>query len=191
MELIVHGHNLDLSPRLEDYAESKVKRLDRKLPDIMEARLELSVESTRSAEDRQIAQLTLRTERGTLLRVEERAADMFVAIDAVLEKMIRQIERYKGKGRKRYERQRRRTAAAVKNGARPALEEAPPTQVLRRKRFTLTPLTEEDAVEQLELLGHPFFVFFHADEKAICVAYRRDDGSYGVLIPELPAIPEI
>jgi putative sigma-54 modulation protein len=188
MELTVHGHNLEISTRIEEYVEKKVKRLNRKLPDLLEARVDLSVENTRSAAHSQIAQLTLRTERGTLLRAEERAIDLFTAIDAVLEKIQRQIERYKGKGRHERQRQLRRSAAAAREQAlAPALPEveAAPSLVVRRKHFAMTPMSEEAAIEQLELLDHPFFVFFNAEEKAMQVAYRRGDGSYGLLIPEM------
>lgn len=184
MEITIHGHNLEVSPRLEEYVDKKLQRLDRKLTDIVGARVDLGVENARSAGDRQVAQLTLRTERGMILRAEERTGDMFTAIDAVMEKIARQIERYKGRGKVRT-RQRRRSAEAVANGTvtAPIAEETLPL-VVRRKRFTLAPMTENDAVEQLELLGHPFYVFFNSEEKSINVLYRREDGSYGLLMPE-------
>ncbi len=184
MDVTVHGHNLEVSPRLEEYVDKKVKRLDRKLTDVVEARMDLTVENTRSAGDRQVAQLTLRTDHGTILRAEERTNDMFAAIDAVMEKITRQIERYKGRGKERT-RQRRRSAEAADNGSAPvAVEEAVAPLIVRRKRFEMIPMTEDDAVEQLELIGHPFYVFFNSDEKAISVLYRREDGDYGLLIPQ-------
>lgn len=183
MEITIHGHNLEVSPRLEEYVDKKLQRLDRKLTDIVDARVDLGVENARSAGDRQVAQLTLRTERGMILRAEERTSDMFTAIDAVMEKIARQIERYKGRGKERT-RQRRRSAEAAEISAVAAPVPEPAPLVARRKRFTLTPMTEEDAVEQLELLGHPFYVFFNSEEKSINVLYRREDGSYGLLMPE-------
>ncbi len=185
MEVTIHGHNLEVSPRLEEYVDKKLQRLDRKLTDIVDARMDLGVENARSANDRQVAQLTLRTERGMILRAEEHTADMFAAIDAVMEKITRQIERYKGRGKERT-RQRRRSAQAEVSSALVAVEEEEVAEPLiaRRKRFALTPMTEDDAVEQMELLGHPFYVFFNSEEKAINVLYRREDGSYGLLMPE-------
>jgi putative sigma-54 modulation protein len=155
------------------------------LSDVIDARVDLGVENTRAAGDRQVAQLTLRTDRGTILRAEERTADMFAAIDAVMEKITRQIERYKGRGKERT-RQRRRSAAAADNGASEAVAEVVETSlVIRHKRFKLTPMTENDAVEQMELLGHPFYVFFNSEDKSIQVLYRREDSTYGVLMPEV------
>ena len=96
MRLIIQGKNIEVTDRLREYVEKKVGKLDRYLPTITEARMELSVEGTKSAKDRQVAQLTVRS-KGTLLRAEERTADMFASIDAIVDKMYRQIVRYKGK----------------------------------------------------------------------------------------------
>ncbi len=188
MDVMIRGHNLEVSERLQDYVDKKVQRLDRKLTDLTEARMDLSVESARAADDRQVAQLTLRTEHGMILRAEERSNDMFTSIDKVMEKITRQIERYKGRGQE-LKRQRRRTAAAETAAAVAAVDlevEEPDVAIIaQRKRFKLDPMSEDQAVEQLELLGHPFFLFFDADEKSIAVMYRREDGTYGLLVPEV------
>ena len=177
MQLIIQGKNIEVTDRLREYIEKKVGKLDRYLPTITEARMELSVESARSAKDRQVAQLTVRS-KGTFLRAEERSADMFTAIDAIVDKMYRQIVRYKGK---RYGRGRG-------PGEIPPVEEfeeeAPPS-IVRTKRFQVIPMDEEEAIEQMELLGHDFFVFFNVNTDGINVLYRRKDGNYGLLEPEL------
>ena len=176
MELIIKGKNLEITDWLYDYVEKKVRRLDRYLPEIEEARVELSVENTRSAKDRQRAQLTLRR-KGVILRSEERSADMFNSVDAVLNKMQRQIDRYKGKhwGRK---------VARESEPVEMAGEEAEP-RIVRTKRFSMLPMISEEAIEQMELLGHDFFVFFDAEGGEVNVLYRREDGDYGLLQPEL------
>src|SRR5215510_11178239 len=93
----IHSHDLSVSQHLREYVEKKVDKLDHYLPAITEASVDLSeVKTARSAADRQVAQLTVRM-RGVVLRVEERKDDIFAAVDAVLDKMHRQIERYKGK----------------------------------------------------------------------------------------------
>jgi len=178
MQLIIQGKNMEITDRLREYIEKKVGKLDRYLPTITEARVELSVEGAKSAKDRQVAQLTVRA-RGTLLRAEERSADMFASIDAVVDKMYRQIVRYKGK---RYGRGRG-------PGEMPPVEvveeeEAPP-RIVRTKRFQVAPMDPEEAVEQMELLGHDFFVFFNVNTNEINVVYRRKDGNYGLIEPEL------
>ena len=177
MQLIIQGKNIEVTDRLGEYIERKVGKLDRYLPTMTEARVELSVESAKSAKDRQVAQLTVRS-KGTLLRAEERSADMFTSIDAIVDKMYRQIVRYKGK---RYGRGRG-------PGEIPPVEEfeeEAPSHIVRTKRFQVIPMDEEEAIEQMELLGHDFFIFFNVSTDGINVLYRRKDGNYGLLEPEL------
>ena len=179
MEVSISTRNLDTTPRLQEYVERKVSRLDRYLPDIDEAQVDLKVENARSAAHRQVAQLTIRTTHGTILRAEERAADMFMSIDAVMDKMYRQMARYKGKRQDRWQ--------AIPEPLPLAEEAAEETvgEIVRLKRFQVRPMTPEEAIEQMALLGHEFFVFLNADESALNVLYLRDDGNYGLLQPEL------
>jgi putative sigma-54 modulation protein len=184
MELIIKGKNVEVTERLHDYVHKKIGRLDRYLPTISEAWVELSVEGTKAAQDRQVCQVTVRS-NGTILRAEERSDDMFGSIDTVLDKMYRQIARYKGKRKNRW------------RGAGTPVEPLPleiepedeleeePTRIVRFKRFPMTPMNPEEALEQMELLGHDFFVFFNAEEGQTNVIYRRKGGDYGVLQPEL------
>ncbi len=189
VEVVIKGHDMELTPRLRDYVEKKVSRLDHYLDTITQADVELSHQkSARSAADRQVAQLTVRG-RGLLLRSEERTDDMFASVDAVLDKMQRQIERFKGK-----QRRGRGDGASTRALAR-ALEsesEAGPesagteTSIVRRKRFALRPMDEQEAIDQMHQLEHDnFFVFYNAASSAINVLYRRRDGSYGLIEPEL------
>jgi len=183
MQLNIKGKNFEVTDRLRNYVEQKVGRLDRYLPGIIEAWVELSIEDTKAAQDRQVCQITLRTDR-VILRAEERSDDMFTAIDTVLEKVNRQIDRYKGKRKNR----RRGAGAPVEPGvaeaeAVEAEEEA--ATIVRVKRFPITPMHPEEAIEQMELLGHDFFVFYNAEVGQINVLYRRKDGNYGLLQPEV------
>jgi len=176
MELMIIGKNLEVSDWLHEFVERKVERLDRYLADIDEARVELSVEKNKNTDRRQRAQVTLR--RGSIvLRAEERSADMFQAVNAAMDKIQRQIDRYKGK---RWERKPVRQPEIVEE-----VEEEPEARIVRTKRFEVYPMTPEEGIEQLELLGHDFFVFFNAEEDQINVLYRRKDGDYGLLQPDL------
>jgi putative sigma-54 modulation protein len=179
MQVIIQGRNVEVTDRLREYVESKVEKLDRYLPSITEARMELSTEQTRSVEDRQVAQLTLHI-KGVLLRSEERSSDMFTSVDNVMDKIRRQVDRYKSKRRARY----RSPPADI---VAPVLEEEELDQrnIVRTKRFRVTPMDPEEAIEQMELLGHSFFVFYNVDEGQINVVYARRDGNYGLLQPEL------
>jgi putative sigma-54 modulation protein len=179
MQLIIKAKNLEITESLRNYVEDKIGRLDRYLPDLDEARVELAVQNVKSNQHRQVVQVTIRS-NGTILRAEERHADMFAAIDAVKDKLQRQILRYKEKPVR--VKARAQAAAAVAQGA-PSEPEAP--SIVRTKRFEVTPMSEEEAVEQMELLGHDFFIFYNVSSASINVLYRRRDGNYGLLQPEL------
>lgn len=173
MQLIVQGKNVEVTDWLRQYVEKKVGKLGRRLPDIKEARVELSVQNARSSGDRHVVQVTLRS-NGTILRAEERSADMQTSIDTVLDKMVRQIDRYKGK--------RSRGRARI---AEPVAEGATEAKIVRSKRFPVTAMTPDEAIDQMELLGHDFFIFYNGDNEELNVVYRRLDGNYGLLEPEI------
>lgn len=177
MEIQLTGRNLEITPHLQTYVNQKVKKLSRYLPTLDVVRVDLAIEKTRSNSDRQVAQLTLRT-GGTMLRAEERAADMLVAIDTAVDKMRRQIRRYKTRRQDRWQ----RTGEEETEEGVP--EEATEGEIVRVKRFEVVPMTPTEAIEQMELLGHQFFVFLNADEGSINVLYRRNDGNYGLIMPE-------
>lgn len=182
MQLNIKGKNFEVTDRLRKYVDQKVGKLDRYLPGIIDAWVELSVEDTKAAQDRQVCQITLRTDR-VILRAEERSDDMFTAIDTVLEKVNRQIDRYKGKRRDR----RRGAGMAIETGIAEVEAEAEEesASIVRVKRFPITPMHPEEAIEQMELLGHDFFVFYNAEVGQMNVLYRRKDGNYGLLQPEV------
>ena len=182
MELIIKGKNVEVTDRLRDYVETKIGKLDRYLPTISEAWVELSTEGARAAQDRQVCQVTVRS-NGTILRAEERSDDMFMSIDTVLDKMYRQIARYKGKRKNRW----RGAGMPVEPLPIDFEEEAEEdvSNIVRVKSFPMTPMHPEEAVEQMELLGHDFFVFYNAEEGQLNVLYRRKGGDYGLLQPEL------
>lgn len=184
MEIAIHGHNLEVTDRLTNYIDKKVGRLDRYMPNLSSVRVDLTSENTRSAVERQVAQITIRDDRGTILRAEERNSDIFAAIDSVIDKLYRQIERYRGKRKKKY----RGTQEDLNLGEPLPLDEddflEDVSSIVRTKRFILHPMSAEEAIDQMELLGHDFFVFFNSEEEAINVLYRRHDDNYGLLQPE-------
>ena len=179
----IQARNLRLTDNTRDYVEKKAAKLERFLQEIEEVHVELSHEKTaRQATDRQVAQLTVRG-KGFILRTEERSDDLHGAFDAALDKMQRQVERFKGKhyhGR-----------GDGKSAAELYEEEAPVDEtgellplIAKRKKFIILPMDEEEAVEQMRLLGHNnFFIFFNAGKNSIQVLYRRRNGSYGLIEP--------
>ena len=178
MDVSIFARNMEVTSWLREYVERKVAKLDRYLPSIDEARMDMKVENTRSADHSQVAQLTIRV-RGTILRAEERTSDMFASIDAVLDKMYRQIGRYKGKRRDRLQH------VSIEDLPIEEPLEEPVGEIVRVKNFEVRAMLPEEAIEQMELLGHRFYIFLNADEGAVNVVYRRDDGNYGLLQPDL------
>jgi len=167
-EVEIFGRNMEVTDRLQDYVSKKIARLDR---------------SARSAADRQVAQITVRG-KGFILRSEERADDIFAALDTALDKMQRRIERYKGKRNRG--RGDGRSASEVVPIPTVEEEEEPVPIIARRKHFPVAPMDEMEAIEQMSLLGHEnFFVFFNVDTNAINILYRRRDGTFGLIEPEI------
>lgn len=179
----IYTRNLELNERLHALVDRKVGKLDRYIQGIQTIRVDLGHDKgARSANDRYVAEITVYGKR-FMLRAEERADDILTALDASLDKMQRQIRRYKGK---RYRGRGDRTSVAEASlASMEEIEEEEPV-IVRRKRFVLTPMDEMEAVEQMRLLGHDsFFVFFNVNTNAINVLYRRRDGTYGIIEPEL------
>ena len=185
VEVDIFSRNMEVTDHIKDYVGKRVSKLDRYLGGIDEARVDLAyVKSARSASDRQVAQITIRG-RGFILRSEERGDDIFTAFDTALDKMQRRIERYKGK--RNHGRGDGRSTADV--APMPVVEEETEEElheIVRRKRFPLVPMDENEALEQMSLLGHEsFFVFYNANTSKVNILYRRRDGTYGLIEPEV------
>jgi putative sigma-54 modulation protein len=182
LEVQVYARNMEVTDRIRDYAVKKVTKLERFLSGIDEARVDLAyVKSARSAEDRQVAQITIRG-KGFILRSEERSSDIFAALDTALDRMQRQMERYKGKHQKG--RGDGKSAAEVTEPLSEEAEEEGLPIIARRKQFVLNPMDEAEALEQMALLGHEnFFIFYNVNTNAINVLYHRRDGTYGLIEP--------
>jgi putative sigma-54 modulation protein len=179
----VLARNMRLTDNTREHVEGKAAKLERYLQEIDEIRVELSqLKSARNANDRQVAQITVRG-KGYILRTEERADDLQVAFDTAFDKMQRQIERYKGKHYRG--RGDGRSAAEVVEEEWPVDETGELLPLIaKRKKFVLLPMNEDEAVEQMRLLGHNnFFVFFNAEKNSVQVLYRRRNGSYGLIEP--------
>ncbi|HEX5807928.1 MAG TPA: ribosome-associated translation inhibitor RaiA [Anaerolineales bacterium] len=179
------ARNMRLTDTLREYVDKKAAKLERYLQEIEEVRVELShIKSARNALDRQVAQITVHG-KGFILRSEERADDIHAAFDTALDKIQRQIDRYKGKHYRG--RGDGRSAAEVVEEDLPVDETGELLPLIgRRKKFMVLPMTEDEALEQMRLLGHDnFFVFFNAEQNAIQVLYRRRNGTYGLIEPVL------
>ncbi len=180
MELQIEAQNMELSPAVRRYIERKLGRLNRHLPNIVASRVEIIEEKTKSPQQRYVVQITLES-RGTILRGEGRGGDLFTAIDKVVEVMDRQIEHRKGK---LYE--KGRGSSLARSEFSEGVEAmGPPRKVIKVKRFAVKPMSVAEAIEQMELLGHDFFLFFNAETEELNLLYRRRDSNYGLIEPEL------
>lgn len=181
----VQARNIRLTDRIKKHVEQKAEKLDHYLPAIDEAYVELTHhKSARNANDRNVAQITVRG-KGLTLRTEERADEVIAAFDLAIDKLHRQIDRYKGKHY--HGRGDGRSAAEVAEESAPADDTGQlPPLIARRKQFRILPMNELEAVEQMNLLGHDnFFIFYNAETSKVNVLYRRRDGSYGLIEPEI------
>jgi ribosome hibernation promoting factor len=180
MQFQVKGRNLEVSDALRSYAEAKLGKLERQLND-PRVELELAVEKNPSIAQNNVAEATIWT-NGPVLRAREASGDMRASIDQLVAKLERQISRYRTR---RWDRWRR---AARANGPTPdtiqVMAEDEEPQIVKTKQFALNPMSAEEAVLQLELVGHDFFVFRSADSGDVNVVYRRHDGGYGLIEPQ-------
>jgi len=176
----VKGRNLEVSDAIRSYAEQKLAKLDRQLQD-PRVELELAVERNPSIAANHVAEATIWT-NGPVLRAREASSDMRASIDQLVEKLERQVTRYRKQGRAR-RRKAARTNGPLEDATPVVADEAEPL-IVKTKQFTVKPMTPEDAVLQLELIGHDFFVFRSADSGEVNVVYRRRDGNYGLIEPQ-------
>jgi putative sigma-54 modulation protein len=179
VRLQVKGKNVEVTPALKGYAQEKLGKLDRHLNDSARLELELAVEKNPSIAENQVAEATIWT-KGPVLRATERSSDMKASIDQLVDKLERQATRYKDK---------RRRSASRSNHDQPQDRPAEPQEdvpvIVKVKQFPVKPMDPEEAVLQLELIGHDFFVFQNAETNEVNVVYRRRDGNYGLIEPQL------
>ena len=178
MRLQVKGKNLEVSDSIRAYAERKLAKLDPQLHELTQVELELAVERNPSIAANQVAEATIYT-KGPVLRARESSSDMKASIDLLTEKLMRQVKHYRDKRSRRNGRS---------NGMPPErgidVTNLDP-QIVKTKQFVMEPMQAEEAVLQLELVGHDFFVFQNADTNTVNVVYRRRNGGYGLIEPQL------
>jgi putative sigma-54 modulation protein len=179
MRLQVKGKNLEVSDSIRSYAEEKLGKLDPQLHELTQVELELMVERNPSIAANQVAEGTIWT-KGPVLRAREASGDMRASIDQLTEKLLRQVKHYR---ERRSHRQAR--GNGIPPGGAPVTSEETEPQVVKVKQFAVKPMSAEEAVLQLELLEHDFFVFVNAESGEVNVVYRRKDGGYGLIEPQL------
>jgi len=168
----IRGRNVEVTQALRDYVHKRLRKLDKYFDEPPTVQVMLTVQRGRHR-----AEMTL-TINAMLLRGEEETDDMFASIDLVVDKLERQMAKYKTRLQRRGKEGLGRTAA---NAVAAEPDEEP--RIVRTKRFAIKPMTPEEAVMQMNLLGHDFFVFTNALTEEVNVVYRRKDGNYGLIEP--------
>lgn len=179
MRFDIRGKNIELTDALKDYTTKRLSKLEKYIEDVKEAQVALSIEG-----EGHKVEVTIPL-NGVILRGEEASSDMYSSIDLVEEKLEKQIEKYKtrlyrsnrGAGLKKA------LAEEIKKELDKNQKETEMFNIVRTKKFALKPMDEEEAIMQMNLLGHNFFVFFNAETDEVNVVYKRKDSNYGLIEP--------
>lgn len=185
MKIMTYGKNIDVTPALKDYAAEKLSKLGKYFEgEPQEAHVSLEVEK-----DRHIVEVTAYI-NGLILRGEEETHDMYASIDGVIEKLERQVHKYKTKIKKKLIEKKQEFKEEYKEERTEELfkgfetdEEEYEPKIVRTKKFAIKPMDIQEAVMQMDLLHHDFFVFSNAETEEVNVVYRRKDGNYGLIEP--------
>ena len=177
MQLEVKGKNVEVSDSIRTYAENKLRKLEKQLSPPTVVELELAVERNPSISQNQVAEATIWT-KGPVLRAREASSDMKASIDQLTDKLARQVKRY---------REKRRQEPRRGEHPEPVYEVAEDSEplIVKSKQFPVKPMSPDEAVLQLELVGHDFFVFQNAESGEVNVVYRRRDETFGLIEPQL------
>lgn len=175
MNIIISGRNIEVTESLKASVEEKLAKYERYFRSDIDAHATMSVQKTR-----QIFELTIPLKNDVLIRVEEASEDMYASIDSAIDKLARQIEKHKTKLEKRY-----KSHDTIRFEQIPVTSNAPEVEhtVVKTKKFPIKPMDAEEAILQMEMLGHNFFVFKNSDSDEVNVVYQRKDGKYGLIEP--------
>jgi putative sigma-54 modulation protein len=180
MELQITGTHVNIDAASQQYIESKITKLNKHLPDIIDIKVEVTLEKTRSPQEHFLVRATVNSGvADSVFHGEARGKEINLAVDKLVDVLVRQLEKRKGK---LYD--KGRGNPAVRGKYEPA-EEAAARKVVKTKRFVMEPMTVEMATAEMEGLGHSFFLFLDADADELRLIYRRKDGQYGLIEPQV------
>ncbi len=181
MELHIAGTNTEITSATQNYVKRKLSKLSKHLPDIIDIKVEISEEKTRSPEQHYLVRTTVSSGVGAVFHGEERAEDLHKAVDGISSIMTRQLERHKGK---LYDRGRGNPHARGKAGAGASGTET--SKAIKNERVAVEAMSPTEAIERLEELERDFFLFVDVETDEIRVLYHRNDGEYGLIEPDFP-----
>ncbi|BEP27906.1 ribosome hibernation-promoting factor, HPF/YfiA family [Helicovermis profundi] len=177
MKVNVTGRNLSLSEAIKNHVESKLEKFDKFFRSDIEAQVTLS-HSKRKNKNVQVIEIYIPLKNDAAIRVQEESEDMYASVDMAIDKLNKQIVKHKTKLEKRY-----RGHDTIRFEQIPTSKEEQVLEIVKTKKFPVKPMDPEEAVLQMELLGHAFFVFRNGDTEEINVVYARKDGKYGLIEP--------
>lgn len=185
MKYTIRGNNIEVTDALHDYAEKKLSRLDKYFESKSTAEVIVVLSVTKEEHKVEVTMPF----PGLMVRAEEAGEDMYACVDLVVEKLERQIRKYKTKVNRRIRNEstiriNKVNRQEATHAATAVLDEEEPFKVVRTKRFNIKPMDTEEAILQMNMLGHDFFVFSNEDSDQMSVIYKRKDGKYGLIEPE-------
>ena len=167
------GKNIELTESLKNVAEKKFSKLDKYFSEEAEARVVFS-----TVREEQTVEVTIFLPK-TIIRAEETTDDMYSSMDNAVDALARQIRKHKTKLKRRYQNNETIRFDEIAEKEKEKEKEETENKIVKRKNFELSPMNEEEAILQMELLNHNFFVFLDADTEAVSIVYKRKDGNYG------------
>lgn len=175
----IRGENIEVTPAIREYVEAKVEKVERYFNEDVNATANVNLKVYNDKQTK--VEVTIPMKNVTL-RAEERNNDMYAAVDLIVDKLERQIRKHKTKVNRKF-REREGAgvyfATATKNGVEAEQEEE--YQVVRTKQFDLKPMDQEEAILQMNMLGHDFYIYTDAESDATNIVYKRKDGKYGLI----------
>ena len=177
-EFTIRGKNIEITEPLREYVEKRVGKVTKYFDKVEEINVLLTV-----TKGQHVVEVTVEVPNGVLLRGEESTTDMYTSIDLVVEKLERQIHKQKTKLAKRF-RGGGFKSEVIEESAKfnaDQTDESEEYPVVKTKRFSVKPMDVQEAIMQMNLLNHNFYVFRDAETEEICVVYKRNDGAYGLL----------
>ena len=171
----IRGNNVEITPALKEYVEKRIGKVTRYFKEVGEISALLTV-----SKERHIVEVTVPVQ-GVLLRGKEESKDMYEAIDLVVEKLERQIHKHKTKMQRRLRDDTIMMDAFAASSIAKVEDDVDDFPVVKRKKFVVKPMDVQEAIMQMNLLNHNFFVYRDGDTEEVCVVYRRDDGKYGLI----------
>lgn len=171
MKTTIVARKMDLTDGMKDYVEKKLNKLDKFFDDDAEAKITMSVEKSR-----QKIEATIYS-HNTIFRVEQITSDMYVTMDKIIDDMERQIRKHKT----RLEKRLRKDAFTDMGVYDVPVDEEKEFNIIKTKSLTTKPMSNEEAILQMNLLGHSFFVFKNSENEQNNIVYKRKDGNYGII----------